>query len=177
MMLIVRGQGDPMALVSSIREVVRRLDPEQPLSRVSTLAALLDARLAERRLLLALLGGFAVVALLLSAIGIYGVMAYTVGRRRQEFAVRTALGATRADLVEPRAATGRPDDRDRLVSGSCRGVQRHAADGTVAVRRRALSDPIVFAGVTLLLAVSALLACWLPAERAARAAPLALRQD
>ena len=170
MMLVVRSTRDPLALVPAIRNVVQRLDAEQPLSRIATLASLLDARLAERRFLVALLGGFAIVALVVSGIGIYGVMAYTVGRRRHEFGIRAALGATRADLSRLVLGQGAV----LTLAGVILGI-----GGAVAVTRlmeRLLFgvspvDPWVFASVTLLLASGALLACWLPARRAARTDP------
>ncbi len=171
MTLVVRSDRDPMALASSVREVVRRLDPEQPVSRVNTLASLLDARLAERRFLLALLGGFAVVALVLSGVGIYGVMAYTVGRRRQEFGIRAALGATRGDLSRLVLRQG------VILIGF--GVVLGIFGAFLATRLmdRLLfgvgpADPLVFSGVTLLLSACALIACYLPALRAARTDPL-----
>lgn len=173
MTLVVRSDGDPTTLVLPIREVVRRLDPEQPVSRVNTLAALLDGRLSERRFVLALLGGFAVVALMLSAIGIYGVMAYTVGRRRQELGIRAALGASRSDLSWLVLRQG--------VMITTAGIML-GVGGAFAITRlmeRLLfgvspSDPIVFAGVTVLLCASALAACYLPARRAAKADPMGL---
>jgi ABC-type antimicrobial peptide transport system permease subunit len=166
-----------MTLVPSIREVVRRLDPEQPVARITTLAAMLDARLAERRFLLSLLGGFALVALLLAGIGIYGVMAYTVGRRRHEFGIRAALGATRSELSQLVLRQG------LLVTvlGVTLGIL-----GAFAVSRLmnqllygvGPADPLVFGGVTTLLAVCSLLACWLPARRAATVDPMSvLRQE
>jgi predicted permease len=175
--LVVRAATDPMTLVPSIREVVRRLDPEQPVARITTLAAMLDARLAERRFLLSLLGGFALVALLLAGIGIYGVMAYTVGRRRHEFGIRAALGATRSELSQLVLRQG------LLVTvlGVTLGIL-----GAFAVSRLmnqllygvGPADPLVFGGVTTLLAVCSLLACWLPARRAATVDPMSvLRQE
>ena len=177
MTLVVRSAGDSMALVGPIRDLVKRLDPEQPVSRVSALSTLLDARLAERRFLLALLGGFAAVALLLSAIGIYGVMAYTVGRRRHEFGIRAALGASRADLSRLVLRQG--------VAVTALGIAIGVAGAFAATRlmERLLfgvsaMDPLVFAAVTVLLGASALIACWLPARRAANTDPMGvLRQD
>ena len=157
--------------------MVQRLDPEQPIARVTALGTMLDARLAERRFVLALLGGFAGVALLLSAIGIYGVMAYTVGRRRHEFGVRAALGARRADLSRLVLRQGALV----IVIGVLLGV-----GGAVAVTRLmerllfgvSATDPLVFVAVTLILSATALVACWLPARRAANADPMGvLRQE
>jgi putative ABC transport system permease protein len=170
MTLVVRSERDPLALVPSIREVVRRIDPEQPVSRINTLASLLDARLAERRFLLALLGGFAVVALVLAAIGIYGVMAYTVGRRRQEFGIRAALGATRADLSRLVLGQGAVLTLTGVTAGvggalACTRLMDRLLFGVSPF------DPLVFAGVALLLSGGALLACWLPARRAAGTDP------
>jgi predicted permease len=177
MTLIVRTAQDPIASVPAIRDVVRRLDPEQPVARVTALQSLLDTRLAERRFLLALLGGFATVALMLSIVGIYGVMSYTVGRRRQEFGIRAALGARRGDLSSLVLRQGLIITAigvgagvvgavlvTRLLEGLLFGVQR--------------LDRTVFASVTGVLAACALLACWLPARRAAKADPMrALRHD
>jgi putative ABC transport system permease protein len=177
MTLVVKAAGDPLSLTPAIRQVVQRLDPEQPIARVNALASILDARLAERRLVLALLGGFAGIALFLSAIGIYGVMAYTVGRRRHEFGVRAALGASRVDLSRLVLRQG----AIVIVTGVLLGV-----GGAFVVTRLmerllfgvSATDPLVFAAVTLLLSATALVACWLPARRAANADPMqVLRQE
>jgi putative ABC transport system permease protein len=177
MTLVVRSSADPMALVPTIRETVRRLDAEQPVSRVNTLAAMLDTRLSERRFVLAVLGNFAIVALLLSVLGTYGVMSYTVGRRRHEFGIRAALGASAADLLRLVLRQGLAVTAigvgigmvgvfvvTRLVKGLLFGVSP--------------TDPTVIIALTLLLSVSALVACWLPARHAAKADPVrALRQE
>jgi putative ABC transport system permease protein len=177
MTLVVKAAADPLSLTPAIRQVVQRLDPEQPIARVNALASILDARLAERRLVLALLGGFAGIALFLSAIGIYGVMAYTVGRRRHEFGVRAALGASRVDLSRLVLRQG----AIVIVTGVLLGV-----GGAFVVTRLmerllfgvSATDPLVFAAVTLLLSATALVACWLPARRAANADPMqVLRQE
>jgi predicted permease len=177
MTLIVRTAQDPIAIVPALRDVVRRLDPEQPVARVNVLQSLLDTRLAERRFLLALLGGFATVALVLSIVGIYGVMSYTVGRRRQEFGIRAALGAQRGDL------SGMVLRQGVLVTsiGTCAGVigavlVTRLLEGLLFGVRRL--DPAVFAGVIGILTTCALMACWIPARRAAKADPMrALRHD
>ncbi len=176
MTLVVKTAGDPLLLTPAIRQVVQRLDPEQPIARVSALETMLDARLAERRFVLSLLGGFALVALSLSAIGIYGVMAYSVGRRRHEFGVRAALGASRLELSRLVIRQG----AIVIAIGVLLGV-----GGAFAVTRLmerllfgvSATDPLVFAAVTLLLSATALLACWLPARRAANVEPMGvLRQ-
>jgi len=177
MTLVVKTAGDPLLLTPAIRQVVQRLDPEQPIARASALSTMLDARLAERRFVLSLLGGFALVALSLAAIGIYGVMAYSVGRRRHEFGVRAALGASRLDLSRLVIRQG----AIVVAIGVLLGV-----GGAVAATRLmerllfgvSATDPLVFAAVTLLLSATALLACWLPARRAANVEPMGvLRQE
>jgi putative ABC transport system permease protein len=177
MTLVVKTAVEPASLTPAIRQVVQRLDPEQPIARVNSLDAMLGARLGERRFVLALLGGFAAIALLLSAIGIYGVMAYTVGRRRHEFGVRAALGASRVDLVRLVLRQGAVV----IVIGVLLGV-----GGAIAITRLmerllfgvSATDPFVFAAATLLLSATALVACWVPARRAANADPMGvLRQE
>jgi predicted permease len=177
MTLVVKTAVEPLSLTPAIRQVVQRLDPEQPIARVNSLDVMLGARLGERRFVLALLGGFAAIALLLSAIGIYGVMAYTVGRRRHEFGVRAALGASRVDLVRLVLRQGAVV----IVIGVLLGV-----GGAIAITRLmerllfgvSATDPLVFAAATLLLSATALVACWVPARRAANADPMGvLRQE
>jgi ABC-type antimicrobial peptide transport system permease subunit len=160
-----------MALAAPIRHEVTALDPEQPVARVATMDELKEASTAQPRFRTFLLGAFASIALLLSAIGIYGVMAYTVGRRTSEIGIRMALGA-------------RPINILRLIVGESVMLTLLGASlglaGAYAVTRVMKSllfgvtstDPFTFAGVTLLLCFVAVLASYIPARRASHVDPL-----
>ncbi len=175
--LVVRTKTDPMSLAEPIRREVAALDPQQPVARVATLDELIEESTAQPRFRTFLLGGFAIIALLLSAIGIYGVMAYTVSRRTREIGVRMALGARRVDILrlifnESMALT---------LIGLFLGLA-----GAYAITRAMNSllfevtstDPPTFAVVTLLLCSVAFLASYIPARRAARVDPMvALRYE
>jgi putative ABC transport system permease protein len=170
--IVVRTTGDPLALAGSLRAVVSSLDPQLPVIEMRTLEAMVGERVASRRLLMILLGGFAALALGLSLIGVYGVMAYAVAQRTREIGVRMALGARRGDIV--RAVLG---DGSRLAGA---GLVAGIALSLVATRalRGVLfgvtpTDPTTFAAVAAGMLTVALLACYLPARRAARVDPLA----
>jgi len=168
--LAVRTAGDPRALAAALRQAVWNVDPDQPLSRVRTMDDVVAASTSETRFYSLLLGAFAVVALGLATIGIYGVMSYAVASRTREIGIRLALGAQRGGVF-------------RLVM--TRGVQLAAlgiligTGGALAVTTGlekllygvSPTDPATFASVAALLAVVALLACWLPARRAMRVDP------
>jgi len=169
--LVVRTKNDPMTLAAPIRREVTALDPEQPVARVATMDELKEESTALPRFRTLLLGSFASIALLLSAIGIYGVMAYTVSRRTSEIGVRMALGARPVDIL-------------RLIFGESMILTSLGGSlglvGAYAVTRVMKSqlfgvtstDPLTFAGVTLLLCSVALLASYAPARRASRVDPL-----
>jgi putative ABC transport system permease protein len=147
------------------------LDPQQPVARLVTLDELMEASTAQPRFRTLLLGSFAGIALALSAIGIYGVMAYTVSRRTREIGVRMALGARPVDIL-------------RLILGESMtltllGVLLGLVGAYVVTRVMnsllfgvASTDPFTFASATLLLCSVALLASYVPARRAARVDPL-----
>jgi putative ABC transport system permease protein len=171
MVLAVRTRGDALALVGPVRDIARALDADVPLARVQTLQTMLGARIGERRFVMSLLAAFAILAVLLSAIGIYGVVSYTVSRRLPEFGMCLALGAQRRDIA-------------KMVLGQGLAV---AAIGTAAGVAGALfltrfagpqlyevspNDPWVFAAVATLLVAIAMVATWLPARRAARVDPM-----
>ena len=177
MSLVVRTAGEPLNLVPSIGAQVTRLDAELPLGRTRTLDQLMSESVARPRFRTALLVMFGAAALLLAAIGIYGVMVYSVTERTREMGIRMALGAQAADVVKLIVREG---SALALV-----GVGIGVAAALVLARfisgllfKIDPADPLTFAGVSLVLIGAALVACWLPARRATRADPLiALRAE
>ena len=169
--LTVRAEPDPVALISPVREQVRRADPDQAIGAISTLEARFARAAAQPRLQTGLLGLFAALAVLLAAIGIYGVMAVAVVQRTKEIGIRMALGALRRDVVALIVRQGFA----LAAAGLALGLL--GALALTRVLRSLLStvsatDPAVFAGIV------ALLACYLPARRAVRVDPMvALRQE
>jgi putative ABC transport system permease protein len=177
MMLVARSSQDPLALAATIRGVVTALDPSQPVHHIATVEQLLGNLTAERRLNTLLFALFAIVAALLAAAGIYGVIAYSVEQRTRELGVRLALGA-------------RPIEVFRLVlkeglvlalMGVAAGVV--AAFGATQIMRSLLydtsaTDPATYAVMAVAALLVALIACLVPALRATRVNPLtALRAD
>jgi putative ABC transport system permease protein len=177
MWLVVRAAGDPAALVPALRERIWRVDADLPVETVRSLRELLGATAAEPRFNAVLLALFAAAALLLAAIGIYGVLSYTVAQRTGEIGVRMALGAARGRVVRQVVGQGMLVALLGValgVAGSL-GLVRLLASLLVGVSAH---DPLVFAAVPLLLALTALAAAWLPARRASLIEPaVALRGE
>lgn len=175
--LVVRTKNDPTSLASLIRREVAALDPQQPVARTATLDELMQASTAQPRFRTFLLGSFAGLALLLSAIGIYGVMAYTVGQRTREIGVRMALGARPRDILK--LIFG--ESMTLALLGVLLGLV--GAYSVTRVMKTLLfgitsTDPFTFAGVTLLLFSVAFLSSYIPARRASRVDPvIALRYE
>jgi putative ABC transport system permease protein len=169
--LVVRTKNDPMSLAAPIRHEVTSLDPKQPVARVATMDELKEASTAQPRFRAFLLGSFAGIALLLSAIGIYGVMAYTVSRRTSEIGVRMALGARPVDIL--RLIFGESMTLT-LLGGSLGLVGAYAVTRVMKSLLFGVTstDPLTFGGVTLLLCSVALLASYIPARRASRVDPV-----
>ncbi|HSC26261.1 MAG TPA: ABC transporter permease, partial [Vicinamibacterales bacterium] len=169
--LVVRTTGEPASIVPVIRREVQALDPQLPLYAVGTLAGQVSDTLDQSRFQATLLGAFAAIALLLAAIGIYGVTAHAVGQRTQEVGIRMALGAGGGDVLRLMLRQHlRP-----ALAGVIVGVA-----GALVLSRflRSLlygvgaGDPITFALTASALVVVAVAACWIPARRAARVDPL-----
>jgi len=172
--LVVRSSMDTASVVGAMRAAVQSLDTDLPVSRVQTLTEIVDENVAPRRLSVTLLGLFATLALLLAAVGIYGVMSYTVTRRTQEIGVRIALGAHHSDILQLVLQNG----MSLLLLGLGIGLA-----GALALSRFLQSmlfevkstDIMTFASVPVLLAAVAFAACYLPARRATL--PLAEHHD
>jgi len=175
--VVVRTTGDPMTLAGSVRGEVRALDPTVPVANVRPMAEVVSTALATPRLTGFLLGAFAVVALVLAGVGIYGVLSYLVSRRTHEIGIRLAIGAGRSQVMGLILGHGL-----RLTSaGLAIGLV-----GAFALARLMQSvlydvrptDPETYVAVVLVLAVAALLASVLPALRAVRVDPVsALRSE
>ena len=170
--VIARTEGDPMFWANAVREQVRAVDQDQPVSDERTMEAVYGAGLGQRRLMMILLGTFAGMALLLAAVGIYGIVAYSVAQRTEEVGVRRALGAQHVDIF-------------RLILGQ---AFRLAIVGVIVGIGGALAltrvmknllfgvpatDSATFAGIAVLLVVVALAAGYLPARKAVRIDPAA----
>jgi hypothetical protein len=175
--LAVRALVPPAALAPALRDVLGELDPELALANIRTMDDLVRTATAPRRFTLLLLGGFASIALILSVVGIYGVLAHLVAQRAREIGIRRALGAGTAHIT-------------RVIAGSTglailigTGAGLLGAWGLSSVVASLLfemsaTDPRAYAGVALLVGVAAALAAWPPARRATRLDPLrALRQE
>jgi putative ABC transport system permease protein len=177
MNLALRTSGDPLALANAVRREVAQLDPELPVTKLRTIRQILDNALAPRRLSMWLLTVFALAALLLAALGIYGVMAYAVARRTHEIGIRMALGAQRADVLGMIMGQG----MKLVAAGLAIGLA-----ASLALTRLMTSllydvkptDPLTYAAVALLLISIALAANLAPARRAVSVDPtVALRHE
>ena len=177
MVFVVRTEGDPLALAEPSRRVIRSLDATLPVADVQALDAIVRETFARQRFSAVLLAGFSLVSLLLAAIGIYGVLAYSVTERTREIGVRVALGADPSRIVSLVLASG-----GRLVlAGTVAGMAgAMALTGLLKTMLFGVGarDAVTFVAVPLVLAAVALFAAWLPARRASRLAPVdALRAD
>ena len=175
--LVIRSKGDPKALISLARAKVRELDGDVPVSNVNTMDQLVAQSVAQRRFGMFLLTGFAALALLLAAIGIYGVISYSVAQRTQEIGVRMALGARTADVLKLVMTNGLKLAAVGLAIGLV------GAFLLTRLMARLLfhvgpTDAVTFASVFVGLLLVAFLACYLPARRATKVDPLvALRYE
>jgi putative ABC transport system permease protein len=175
--VVVRASGDPLALTASVREAVREVDRDQPISNFRSMEQIMSSMAGGSRFGALLLGVFASVALLLSAIGIYGVIAYSVAQRTREVGIRMALGARGRSVLGLVIGQG----MKFVLIGVGVGIA-----GALALTRVLSSllfnvsatDPLTFVGVSTLLALVALLACYVPARRATQVDPMiALRSE
>ncbi|MBF5045667.1 ABC transporter permease [Aggregicoccus sp. 17bor-14] len=177
MVLALRAKGEPTALVSSVRQEVLAVDAQQPVYDLQSYGDRLDSLLRQDRAATRLLGALAVLALVLAGVGIYGVMAYTVGQRTRELGIRRALGAQQTQVLSLVLGQGA---RLTLV-GLGLGLAGAYLLGRVAqsiLYEVSASEPAVFLGVSAGLAAVALAACWLPARRASQVDPaISLRAE
>ena len=177
MTVLIRTANDPTSVVAALRQAVWSIDPNQPISDVKTLEQIVSESIAQPRLNMLLMMLFGALALLLSAVGIYGLLSYAVTQRTQELGIRMALGANVGDVLKLVLKQG----MFLALIGEAIGLA-----GAFALTRlmRGLlfgvtpTDTTIFAGVVLVLTLTALLACWIPARRATRVDPLvALRYE
>jgi putative ABC transport system permease protein len=175
--LVVKTEGDPLALAGTVRKTVWEVDRDQPVSNVSTMEGVLSESIARQRFSTLLFGVFAGVALVLAAVGIYGVMSYSMAQRTREIGIRMALGAQRRDVLKLAVGQG----LRLVVIGVAVGLA-----GALALSRVMTSllygisapDPLTLVTISVVLVAVALLASYIPARRATRVDPLiALRYE
>jgi putative ABC transport system permease protein len=173
--LLVRTKVDPLSLAAVIRQTVLSLEPAQPAHQAKSVDEILHASLARRRFTTSLLSVFGFSALALAAIGIYGVVGYSVTERTREIGIRMALGAQRGDVLKLVIGRGIVPALLGVVIGMAgafalsRLMASLTSDLLFEVRA---GDPVTFAAIALLLLIVALLACFLPARRATKVDPL-----
>ena len=175
--VVLRTEGDPTAVMDSVRRAVAEIDPREVIYNVRTMDEVVSSSFAARRLSMLLLSVFAALALVLACVGIYGVISYLVSQRTHEIGVRMALGAERGDVLRLVLGHGA---RMAVVGvligvGAALGLTRLMANQLFGV---SAYDPLTFAAVALLLIVVAVAACYIPARRAMSVNPMiALRHE
>ena len=175
--VVARTAGAPLDLAPAVRAGIWAVDKDQPVWSIRSMEQQLNHSTSQLNFTMMLTGGFAALALLLGAIGVYGVMSYSVAQRTREVGIRLAVGARPAQVIRMVLAQGLRVAAVAVVVGLL------AAFGTAQLLASQLfgiatSDPVTYAGVTLVLSTAAALACWLPARRAARVDPvIALRSE
>jgi putative ABC transport system permease protein len=175
--LVVRTSGDAAALTTAVKRAVWTVDRNKPITRVATMEQLIWRTAAERRFASVIYGTFAIAALLLAAVGLYGVISGRVAERTREIGIRTALGATRSEIVRSVLANG------LLLTAVGVAIGVAGASATSRLLETLLygitrADPATYLGVIALLGGVAALACWAPARRAAAVDPaITLRSD
>ena len=175
--LAIRITGDTTSLVGSVRQAIREVDPDQPVSNVATMAELLGEEAAQRRMGMIMLTGFAALALLLASLGIYGVLAYFVTQHTNEIGVRLALGATPRNVLFLVLKKGMGLTLVGVVIGVAASFALTRLMSSLLFGVQA-ADPLTFVSVPLLLGAVALLACAIPAHRATKVDPMvALRYE
>jgi putative ABC transport system permease protein len=175
--VVVRAAGDPMGVANAVKSAIWRVDRDQPVWRIRPVSQSIEGALGAREFTMRLLASFAILAVLLATIGVYGVMSYAVARRTQEMGIRMALGARSGQVVGMVLRQGMRTIAIAIVIGlvASFGATRLLETQLFGVAR---TDPLTFAAVPLALALVALAACYLPARRASRVDPVvALRAD
>jgi putative ABC transport system permease protein len=171
MTLVVQSDLDVTALTAAVRSAVLEVDPEQPLSEVATMEQVLFESLGSERFNLFLLGAFAVCALVLAAVGLYGVLSFSVSQRSNEIGIRMALGAAASGVV------GNVIKQGLVLAVVGMAIGTGAAFGLTRIMASMIhgvsaTDPVTFATGIVLLVVITLTASWIPAMRAARVSPM-----
>jgi putative ABC transport system permease protein len=175
--LVVRTAGDPLQVAASVERTIHSIDKDLPVVSIRSMEQLLNLSMAQRRLTLTLLASLAVLALLLAAVGIYGVISYSVRQRTHELGIRLALGAQTRDVLALILKQGLKLTLSGIGLGlvAAFALTRWLESLLFEVRP---NDALTFAAIALLLLLVALLACWLPAMRVTKVDPLiALRSE
>jgi putative ABC transport system permease protein len=174
---VVRADGDPTRLIASIKERIWSVDRSLPISKIATMNQLISDSLARRRLNMVLLSIFATVALLLAAVGIYGVMSYSVSQRTNEMGVRIALGAQATDVLMLVLKQGLRVAAFGMTVGIAAALALTRLMSSLLFGVSA-TDPFAFGAVAIALTIVTLVACYIPARRATRVDPMtALRNE
>ena len=176
MSLAVRTSADPASAASAVSAAIHRVDPELPVVHVVTMEGLISASLSSQRFNALLIGAFAGLALVLAAVGIYGVLSYTVRRRVREIGIRMALGASHSDVLRLVVADGMKPILLGVALGLAAALALSRVVASLIFGVRA-TDPLTFAAVALLLVAVGLLATVLPAYRATRVEPVSILRE
>jgi predicted lysophospholipase L1 biosynthesis ABC-type transport system permease subunit len=175
--LVVRTKGNPLDFAKPVREAIWRVDRDQPVWRFRAMEQDLDAVVASKKAMMWLTASFAIVALLVATVGVYGVLSYTMSQRTQEIGIRIALGADATSLTRMVIGEGAKLVGVAVVGGliTSLGAARLLSSQLFGVQP---NDPMTFAVVTGVLSSVAIFACYIPARRASRVDPMvALRAD